>query len=123
VRVEDSARPILVVEDDAALRDVVESALQSSGLPVELAANGVEALDRVAERVPSLIFLDMTMPILDGRGFSAEFHARGYDAPVVIMTAKENAARTAQELGAAGHLDKPFDLVDLLACVEQFRAA
>ena len=116
-----TGRPILVVEDDPSLQSALELALQAYDLPVKVADNGREALDCVEDQRPSLVFLDMRMPVLDGWGFSEELHARGFDPPVVVMTTRDDAARIAQELGAAGFLAKPFDLRELLAIVNQHR--
>jgi len=119
--VEQSGRPILIVEDDDTIRSALEVALGAHGYRVSLAANGAEALDRIAQERPSLVFLDMRMPVLDGWQFNTEAHARGFDPPIVVMTTREDAPRVAEELNAAGYLGKPFDLEELRACVRDHR--
>ena len=114
-------RPILVVEDDAVIQDAMQVALALAGYPVQLASNGREALDYIEQQRPSLVFLDMRMPVLDGWGFSRELRDRGFDPPVIVMTTREDAPRLAHELGAAGFLGKPFNLQELLATVDQHR--
>ncbi len=75
----------------------------------------------VAEEMPALILLDMKMPGMDGWEFSRHFRAR-YDrqAPIVVLTAAENARRRAEEIGAEGYLGKPFEIAELVAMVEKY---
>ena len=86
-----STRPVLVVEDDASVREIVRRALSLEGLKVVEAANGIEALARLAESPPSLILLDLMMPELDGFGFIDELRRSDEWAkiPVVVLTAKD----------------------------------
>jgi CheY-like chemotaxis protein len=109
-----SGRPILVVDDDAALRDVLSLTLLLEGYPVREAANGAEALRLIEEEHPSLVVLDMQMPVLDGWGLARELKARELDPPILVMTAGHNAQRAAQEIGANGFVGKPFGVADLL---------
>ena len=69
--------PVLVVEDDAALRELLAMILESEGIDVETAANGREALARMAERFPALVLLDMRMPVMDGWQLCKELVRRG----------------------------------------------
>jgi PAS domain S-box-containing protein len=86
-----STRPVLVVEDDVAVRETVRRALAQDGLKVLEAANGREALERLEESPPSLILLDLMMPELDGFGFMDEVRKREAWSriPVVVLTAKD----------------------------------
>jgi CheY-like chemotaxis protein len=115
--------PVLVVEDDASILDVVRSALEAEGYDVCTATNGKEGLDRIAQCTPSLVLLDMRMPILDGWQFARELKRRSIEVPVVVMTAAQNARRWAEEIEADAYLAKPFDLDDLLDTVARHRAA
>jgi CheY-like chemotaxis protein len=110
--------PILVVDDEPTIREMVAEVLESEGYPVVTAANGSQALDVVAEHPPSLIILDLWMPVLDGPGFARELDARGFDVPIVVMTASYLAKPIASDIGARGVLRKPFDLSELLHAVE-----
>ena len=101
--------------------DMVLQILRSEGYPVVGAKNGAEGLAEVDRRVPSLILLDMRMPRMDGWEFAAALRARGIASPVVVMTAADNAARWADEVGADGYVTKPFEFLDLLASVEKHR--
>ena len=114
--------PILVVDDDDAIRQTVAEILEIEGYRVAAAANGQEALERVGEVKPSLVLLDMRMPIMDGWGFARELRQRGIKLPILVMTAAQNARSLAEEIGADGYVAKPFDLDDLLGKVERLRA-
>jgi CheY-like chemotaxis protein len=85
------AAPILVVEDDALQRGYLREELSLAGWSVLEAANGAEALKICAETTPSLILLDLTMPIMDGFTFLDELRRRpgGSEVPVVVVTARE----------------------------------
>lgn len=115
-------RPVLVVDDDKAVRDVVLMTLLLEGYPVREAADGAEALQRIENEHPSLVVLDMQLPMLDGWGLARTLRARGLDPPILVMTAGASAERAAEEIGAEGFIGKPFELLDLLAKVEAFRA-
>ena len=118
-----SSAPILVVDDDPSIVSTVSEILDFEGYPVQTAANGAEALRAIERTQPSLVLLDMRMPVLDGWGFARALRERGLSLPIIVMTAAENAARWAQEIEAAGYVSKPFDLLELIATVERFRAA
>ncbi len=82
---------LLVVEDDAATRELVRRTLEADGWSVAEAENGRVALERVAERMPSLILLDLMMPEMDGFEFVAELRKKPEwtGIPVVVVTAKD----------------------------------
>jgi two-component system, chemotaxis family, chemotaxis protein CheY len=118
-----SDRPILIVDDDPNILTVVSELLDMEGYTVETAVNGEDAL-RVLERAnPSLVLLDMRMPVMDGWGFAREIAARGMRLPILVMTAAQNARAWADEIGAQGFIAKPFEIPALLAAVERLRAA
>lgn len=115
------ARPVLVVEDDTDLLSMVRLVLEGAGYRVVTAAEGAEALQRVAGEMPALILLDMKMPGMDGWEFSRHFRARyNRQAPIVVLTAAENARRRAEEIGAEGYLGKPFEISELVAITERY---
>jgi CheY-like chemotaxis protein len=113
--------PILVVEDDVSILDMVLQILRAEGYPVVGAKNGVEGLAQVDRRAPSLILLDMRMPRMDGWEFAAALRSRGVASPVVVMTAADNAKRWADEVRADGFVMKPFEILELLASVAKHR--
>jgi len=116
-------RPILVVDDDPTILATVSETLDLEGYPVVTATNGAEALAAVERDRPSIVLLDMRMPVLDGWGFVRALRERGISLTVVVMTAAADARRWAREIGAQGVLPKPFELDDLLAAVQRVRPA
>ncbi|MFL5320889.1 MAG: response regulator [Myxococcaceae bacterium] len=115
---------ILVVEDDPDLADLELMVLRAAGYQARSASNGAEALDAVAQQTPSLILLDMLMPVMDGWRFARAFRAGyGRDTPIVVITAAEHAEQRAAEVGAQAVLAKPFELDELLRAVARFLAS
>ena len=108
---------ILVVDDDPEILGTVADILEFEGYAVERAANGAEGLECVERTRPSLVLLDMRMPVLDGWGFARTLKARGIELPIVVMTAAQDARHWAQEIDADGYIAKPFDISDLLSAV------
>lgn len=112
-------RPILIVDDDPAILETVSDILSEEGYAVARTASSIEGLS-MAERIePALILLDMRMPQLDGWQFAGRVRERGVAAPIVVMTAAQDAVGWAAEISAAGVLAKPFDLIELLDIVER----
>lgn len=116
-----ASRAILVVDDDAEILAMLRDFLEGEGLAVRTAGNGAEALDIIDDVSPSLILLDMRMPVLDGWGFAAQLRERGVTYPIVVMTAAESARSWADEIGANGYIAKPFDVNELLQLIERHR--
>ena len=111
-------RDVLVVEDDADLAALLQMILGDAGYAVRTAADGAQALSRVAEAMPALILLDMRMPVMNGWEFARTFADRyGRAAPIIVVTAAENARARAAEIGADDWLEKPFDLDAVLGAV------
>jgi DNA-binding response OmpR family regulator len=108
--------PILVVDDDPAIRAFVQLALEDTGYEVIVATDGLDALEAIRHRKPGLILLDMRMPRMNGWEF-ADAYRREWStgAPILIMTAGRDL--TLSEVGAAGWLRKPFDLDQLVSIV------
>lgn len=118
-----SARKILVVEDDTAIRQTLAELLEDEGFAVDCAVNGAEAFQRLeGSAAPALILLDLTMPVMDGWMFREKQRRdpRYAHIPTVIVTAA-NAGdpRAAEPLAPAAYLPKPFDLDRLLATVHR----
>lgn len=117
------AGPILVVDDDPFIRDVLAELLAEEGYPVSTADDGAEALRFVSGIQPSLILLDMDMPVVDGREFAQRYRRMpGPHAPVVVLTAASDARGAAAEIGAQGHLAKPFQVAALLQLIARLGA-
>lgn len=117
---------ILVVEDDADVRETLVLVLESEGFVVREARDGREALDALhAGFRPRLILLDLMMPVMNGWEFRAEMKREPELAsiPVVFVSALEPAPDRAAALEAAGFLHKPFDLEALLQTVDRVSQA
>ena len=111
-------RPVLVVDDDAAIRAVVVAVLRDEGYAVAQAADGAAALAATRAAPPRLILLDLRMPVMTGWEFARRYRALpGPHAPIVCVTAAVDAAALGAQLGAAAALGKPFTLDDLVAIV------
>ncbi|TML78229.1 MAG: response regulator transcription factor [Actinobacteria bacterium] len=108
---------VLVVDDEATVRQALERALRLEGFAVATAAGGVEALDAIGRMPPSAVVLDVTMPDLDGVTVVRRLRAEGVDVPVCILSARDEVAdRVAGlEAGADDYLVKPFALEELTA--------
>ncbi len=114
-----SGKRILVVDDDDAIRNFICEALSEEGYRMQLAANGADALREVSQAAPDLILLDVRMPGVDGWQVLDELRsAAGPQTPVVVMTASYSGQDRALQSGAQGYLAKPFELDDLLECVD-----
>jgi DNA-binding response OmpR family regulator len=128
---DDDDRPpgILVAEDDPAMRDVLVQSLRAEGYQVFSAEDGLELFtsfdDRFGPAIVSrfadvdLILSDIRMPWLTGLDVLQELRAREQTVPVILITAFGDDATHAEarRLGAVEIFDKPFDMVDLLACI------
>jgi len=98
-----TAAPVLVVEDDPATREMVQRMLEKEGWAVATAENGRIGLERVRERVPSLILLDLMMPEMDGFEFMTELRRQAdwRAIPVIVVTAKELLPEDRQRLNGS----------------------
>ena len=113
---------VLVVEDDANLREGVIALLEAEGLTATGAPDGEEALQLLRDRfLPSLILLDLSMPRMDGWRFRVlqVRDARLAAIPVIIVSGHWNAREAGEVLGAAAVVTKPPDIDKLLAAIER----
>lgn len=113
---------VLIVDDDADLRDSLAETLRDLGATVESAADGTTALGALARLSPDLVLLDLRMPGMSGLEVLARIKARPAPPPVVILTAVPDATNTieAMRLGAADHLAKPIGREDLARLLGRF---
>ena len=108
---------VLIVDDEAAIREALERALRLEGFSVRTAAGGVRALEEVASAPPSVMLLDIAMPDLDGVSVIERLRADGNDTPICVLSARtevEDRVRGLQA-GADDYLVKPFALEELVA--------
>lgn len=102
---------VLVVEDDAILRETLQWALEDAGINVTVAVDGVDAVERAAQTIPDLVVLDMGLPGLDGYGVATELRAQhGEGLAILVVTADGGAPEKARRVGAYAYLHKPFDI-------------
>ena len=107
--------PILVVDDEPAIRRLLRVAVERGGHAVEEAATAAEALAALARHGPRLVLLDLGLPDRDGLELIGPIRAEG--APIIVLTAREAASEkvAALDLGADDYVTKPFDSEELLA--------
>jgi DNA-binding NtrC family response regulator len=108
---------ILIVDDDRPVRDAVAMALESEGYRVQTAEHGEAALTILAVAQPSLILLDLRMPTMDGWQVKALLEAQAPGVPVVVMSGVARMQALAERRTAAGYLQKPFGIDELLDLV------
>ena len=109
---------VLVVDDERAVRESLQRALELEGYDVELAADGEEAIERLTATSPAdAVILDVLMPGIDGLEVCRRLRAAGSAVPVLMLTARaEVDSRVAGlDAGADDYLPKPFALAELLA--------
>jgi len=112
---------ILLIDDDEAIREFVSMALGDEGYQIITAADGAAALDLIDCYPPSLILLDMRMPLLNGWSFAQVYRQLpGPHVPIIMLTAARDAVDYAAQIDADSFLAKPFDLSALLDLVEQY---
>ena len=112
------SKTVLVVDDTASLRRMVQSYLVQEGFRVLTAADGQEALMVARQEQPDLILLDLMMPNMGGYEFMRSYNKEG-QAPIIVLTAKleENDKVLGLELGADDYVTKPFSPRELTARV------
>jgi len=116
-----SSHLVLVVEDDADFREALVTALEHEGYEVIAAVNGAAALQLLQWRiVPSVVLLDLMMPVMDGRTFRERQLADPALAsiPVIVLSADAQAAELAATPGVHAVLSKPVDFDALLRALD-----
>jgi two-component system response regulator MprA len=111
---------VLVVEDDAELRGVLLRGLREEGFDAEGAGSGGEALERVNADPPDVLVLDIGLPDADGRDVCQALRARGMDAPVLFLTARDTLTDRITGFNAGGddYVAKPFAFAEIVARLE-----
>src|ERR1700726_4085796 len=123
-----SAGRILIIDDEAEIRESLETLLQLEGYPVAVAGSGREGLAQIGQRPYDLVLLDLALPDRNGIDLLAELHVHDPQLAVIMITAYgtvENAVRAMQS-GASNFVQKPWDneklLADVRAAVARHRA-
>ena len=112
------AKKILIVEDEANIRELLRLYLEREGYAVIEAANGVEGIKLWKSEKPDMLLLDVMMPVVDGWAVCKEIRAES-DVPIIMLTAKgETADRVSGlEMGADDYIVKPLEMPEVIARV------
>ena len=110
---------ILIVEDDKEIREGIEIYLKNQGYLVFQAADGVEGLEKIESEEIHLAIVDVMMPRMDGITMMMKIREKGYDFPVIMLSAKSEEVDKIMGLnmGADDYVTKPFTTMELLARV------
>jgi DNA-binding response OmpR family regulator len=114
-----AATRLLLVEDDPLTTQIFERALAREGYVIDVARDGMQAQRRIEEQTPSVIVLDLTLPVGSGADVVRALRARGDAVPVLIVSGKQpwQSALTSEELAPGRWLTKPVKPRDLLDAV------
>jgi len=115
---------LLVIDDEADIREGLELLLSSEGYAVDLAQNGAEGLHRMGNRGYDLVLLDLMMPDISGMDVLTEVRKRDRETPIFLITAygSVEAAVSALKLGANDYFSKPWDNDKLIIEIERMIA-
>jgi CheY-like chemotaxis protein len=117
-------KSILIVDDDADVREMLSQFFSIEGYEVATARNGQEALEQLRQgQLADLILLDLMMPVMDGWQFRMEQQRDPHLAPipVVVLSAVYNARERAALLGAVDYMQKPVEFDKLIETAERHR--
>ncbi len=113
-----SRGPVLVVEDEPSIRELLCDALEQEGLEVITAAEGEQAIRIAKAHRPAVVLLDMGLPLVDGAAVADAIRdAYGGAVPFVVVTASRRIEEAAARIGAARYFTKPFDIPELIRAV------
>jgi two-component system response regulator MprA len=108
---------VLIVEDDLELRAVLVRGLEEEGFVPEAVGTARDALERAAAAAPDLLVVDIGLPDADGRDFCQALRARGFQAPVLFLTARDAVVDRLSGFDAGGddYVTKPFAFAEVVA--------
>ncbi|HYD35229.1 MAG TPA: response regulator transcription factor [Vitreimonas sp.] len=111
---------ILIVEDDREVREYLRTIMIDQGYKVEVAEDGIQAINKVTQQAPDLMILDLGLPNLSGESVCKEVKKMNLHTQILVLTAKHTTADIVStlNLGADDYLAKPFELEELLARVK-----
>lgn len=119
-----TVKTIMIVEDDLAIQESLKEVLESEGYKVDCATDGSIALQKLARspELPSLILLDLMMPIVNGFEFRTQQlqNESLKNIPVVAMSADPRMVTEYRKLGSGKCLNKPIEVADLLGSVHEY---
>ena len=107
-----SAQTILIVDHDPTVRNVLRTGLEAAGYHVHAAADGLDALEWIAEAAPDAMVLDVALPRMDGLTVLRRVRAANRSVPVLLLTARAAVGDrvTGLDSGADDYMTKPFDV-------------
>src|SRR5215213_9765357 len=108
---------VLVVDDEASIRELLLTVFQAEGFSVHAVADGESALLAISVSIPDVIVLDLGLPGISGADVLRQIRAGGIDVRVLVLSAALHGAAIAANAGADDYLAKPFDLDELLSRV------
>jgi DNA-binding response OmpR family regulator len=113
-------KKVLVVEDDKGLQTYIKELLLDQGFNVQLADDGIGALELIKKSVPDLVVLDLGLPVMSGETVTIEIRKNYPDLPILILTAKDSITDIVQglSLGADDYMTKPFIADEFLARIK-----
>jgi two-component system response regulator MtrA len=118
------SRRVLIIDDDAAIREVLQVVLEEEGYEVLTAASGTVALEKLERVVCDLIVVDLVMPYMNGYTFLNILQQRGdrlSTLPTIVFTASRTTPQEVEQIEAAGYiyLAKPFEIDELLTQIKE----
>lgn len=116
---------VLLIEDDPDVAGLMETVLETEGFSTKHVPNGAEALAYLHAlspgTFPSVILLDIKMPVMNGREFVRRMREASLpNIPIVVVTASQSAPKVASEIGADAWLTKPFDITELASIARRY---
>lgn len=113
------SKSVLIIEDDHNIADLLRLYLEKEGYEVAIASDGGKGVERFREMHPSLVLLDLMLPVLNGWGVCRTIRAEA-DTPIIMLTAKGETSDkvTGLKLGADDYITKPFEMKEVLARIE-----
>ena len=115
---------MLLVDDDAPIRRMLERTLTAEGYAITAVADGGAALAQVERSLPDVIVLDVAMPGLDGLAVTRRLRSKGLAVPILLLTARDALHERVEGLdaGADDYLVKPFEVEELTARIRALHA-
>lgn len=116
---------ILIVEDDPQVARLILLVLQRNGYQGEIVSDGVSALKSATEKVPQLIFADLSIKGMGGEALCSALKAQENTSriPFIVLSGDRDVEEKARLCGADDHLGKPFEFDDLIRLVKKYGAS
>ncbi len=114
-------KKILIVEDDASIRELLVEIFESEGYYVDSSTNGLDGIKSLENNLPDVILMDVMMPVMNGYEFREEQlkHPLWNSIPVLVMSAQEQSNNKLAEYGLENFIRKPLELNHLLETVRE----